>query len=372
VLAQGPDHVVPTYAVVVGPVVLVARRRPVTARVLLPSIALGRRSTRDAAIPTPRRGSSASPTRSSQSRRERQGPRRPNVDGRPPARTPRRSRAHERRRRPRLRLSARRSSRRTRPAPRSYDSALVTQATSGGVRFADVAADWLEHADGVERHPVRYTGDDDTSPASGPGRRAAIGTPRGVRDARAKRHPGERALRPAHRPGAAARPRRGTVPHPDAKTEAGVREVQLSPDLVEELVSHFDRLRRAGQPTDAERVRVPEHARRAPVAPARRPRSSARRPSCVRAARRARAAAAAATRRRTRCGGRTSRSRCWPTASTCCGSWARSGHADSKMTMDVYAQLAAARQARARDGVRPARDEAREQLYGPSAARRGG
>ena len=39
---------------------------------------------------------------------------------------------------------------------------------------------------------------------------------------------------------------------PDAKTEAGVREVQLSPDLVEELISHFDRLRRAGKRTDAE------------------------------------------------------------------------------------------------------------------------
>src|SRR3954469_7378091 len=39
---------------------------------------------------------------------------------------------------------------------------------------------------------------------------------------------------------------------PDAKTEAGVREVQMSPELVEEFVSLFDRLRRAGQPTDAE------------------------------------------------------------------------------------------------------------------------
>jgi integrase len=36
---------------------------------------------------------------------------------------------------------------------------------------------------------------------------------------------------------------------PDAKTDAGVREVQLSPDLVEELVAHVDRLRRAGLPT---------------------------------------------------------------------------------------------------------------------------
>ena len=37
---------------------------------------------------------------------------------------------------------------------------------------------------------------------------------------------------------------------PDAKTDAGVREVQLSPDLLEELVAHVDRLRRAGLPTD--------------------------------------------------------------------------------------------------------------------------
>jgi integrase len=36
---------------------------------------------------------------------------------------------------------------------------------------------------------------------------------------------------------------------PDAKTDAGVREVQLSPDLVEELVAHVDRLRRAGLST---------------------------------------------------------------------------------------------------------------------------
>jgi len=36
---------------------------------------------------------------------------------------------------------------------------------------------------------------------------------------------------------------------PDAKTEAGVREVQVSPDLVDELVTHLDNLRRAGRPT---------------------------------------------------------------------------------------------------------------------------
>jgi integrase len=36
---------------------------------------------------------------------------------------------------------------------------------------------------------------------------------------------------------------------PDSKTEAGIREVQMSPDLVEELIIHLDRLRRAGHPT---------------------------------------------------------------------------------------------------------------------------
>lgn len=39
---------------------------------------------------------------------------------------------------------------------------------------------------------------------------------------------------------------------PDAKTEAGVREVQVSPDLREQLVMHLDRLRRAGRPAGPE------------------------------------------------------------------------------------------------------------------------
>jgi hypothetical protein len=39
---------------------------------------------------------------------------------------------------------------------------------------------------------------------------------------------------------------------PDAKTEAGIREVQVSPDLLEEIVAHVDRLRRAGLPTEPE------------------------------------------------------------------------------------------------------------------------
>jgi integrase len=36
---------------------------------------------------------------------------------------------------------------------------------------------------------------------------------------------------------------------PDAKTETGIREVQISPDLVEVIIEHIDQLRRAGRPT---------------------------------------------------------------------------------------------------------------------------
>lgn len=44
---------------------------------------------------------------------------------------------------------------------------------------------------------------------------------------------------------------------PDAKTEAGIREVQVSPDLLEEIVAHIDRLRRADQPTEPEAYLFP-------------------------------------------------------------------------------------------------------------------
>jgi integrase len=39
---------------------------------------------------------------------------------------------------------------------------------------------------------------------------------------------------------------------PDAKTEAGIREVQVSPDLLEEIVAHVDALRRVGLPIDGD------------------------------------------------------------------------------------------------------------------------
>ena len=44
---------------------------------------------------------------------------------------------------------------------------------------------------------------------------------------------------------------------PDAKTEAGIREVQVSPDLVDELVAHLDHLRRAGRSTEPDAYLFP-------------------------------------------------------------------------------------------------------------------
>ncbi len=44
---------------------------------------------------------------------------------------------------------------------------------------------------------------------------------------------------------------------PDAKTESGIREVQMSPDLLEAIIEHLDRLRRIGAPTGPENYLVP-------------------------------------------------------------------------------------------------------------------
>ena len=44
---------------------------------------------------------------------------------------------------------------------------------------------------------------------------------------------------------------------PDAKTEAGVREVQMTPATVEAVIEHIDRLRRLGYPTGADAYLVP-------------------------------------------------------------------------------------------------------------------
>jgi integrase-like protein len=150
---------------------------------------------------------------------------------------------------------------------------------------------------------------------------------------------------------------------PDAKTEAGVREVQMSPELVEEFVSHFDRLRRAGRRTDPDAYAFPN--------------TRGGRIARQRVARVVGEAAARASERVSQCG-------LPPLPHTTPHTLRRTyisiallanrfdvlwvmgqvGHADSKMTLDVYAQL----QQRVKREHGRAFDtlvrQAREQLYG--------
>jgi integrase len=44
---------------------------------------------------------------------------------------------------------------------------------------------------------------------------------------------------------------------PDSKTETGIREVQMTPDLIEPVIEHLDRLRRIGAPTGPEDHLIP-------------------------------------------------------------------------------------------------------------------
>ena len=172
------------------------------------------------------------------------------------------------------------------------------------------------------------------TPATYIGRRAIVETLGAQRRAR------QRAVRHAH-------PRRSgsttaSGAHfriPDAKTEAGIREVQVSPDLVEVLVAHLDASRRAGHPTGPGRLPLPEHPRRADDPPARRrdpPRGSRRwRPS---------GSAARGLPPLPNTTPHTLRRTYISIALLANGfdvKWVMSqvGHADSKMTMDVYAQL---------------------------------
>jgi len=150
---------------------------------------------------------------------------------------------------------------------------------------------------------------------------------------------------------------------PDAKTEAGVREVQLSPELVDHLVTHLDRLRRAALPTDPDAFVFPN--------------VRGGRLSRQRVAEVVREAAARASERLVARG-------LPPLPTTTPHSLRRTyisiallatgfdvlfvmsqvGHADSKMTTDVYAQL----QNRIKREHGPAFDRlvarAREQLHG--------
>src|SRR4051794_24966671 len=154
---------------------------------------------------------------------------------------------------------------------------------------------------------------------------------------------------------------------PDAKTEAGVREVQLSPDLVEELVSHFDRLRRAGKRTDAEAYAFQN---------ARGGRLSRQRVGGIVSE------AAELASERVAARGMPPLPRTTPhtlrrtyisialLANRFDVLWVMGqvGHADSKMTLDVYAQLQ--QRVKREHGMAFDRlvDEAREQLYGADTA----
>jgi integrase len=116
---------------------------------------------------------------------------------------------------------------------------------------------------------------------------------------------------------------------PDAKTETGIREVEMSPDLADAFVTHLDRARR---------LRRPESARRSRQPPAHReghPRGGRARQPDPGAARSAAAAADhPAHTPPDICLDRTSANKFdvkWVMGQV--------GHADSKMTMDVYTHL---------------------------------
>jgi integrase len=150
---------------------------------------------------------------------------------------------------------------------------------------------------------------------------------------------------------------------PDSKTEAGVRDVELSPDLVQELVAHIDRLRRAGQQTNPESYLFP-HTRGGRI-------------SRQRVSRIVRKAAERATEQLVARGfpplpNTTPHSlrRTYVSIALLANNFdvmfvmSQVGHSDSKMTMDVYAKL----QQRARREHGEAFDglvrTARERLYG--------
>jgi integrase len=159
---------------------------------------------------------------------------------------------------------------------------------------------------------------------------------------------------------------------PDSKTEAGVREVQVSPDLAEEIVEHVDRLRRAGLPTDSDAHLFPN--------------VRGGRISRQRAAEIVREAAALASTRFADRG-------LPPLPNTTPHTLRRTdisiallansfdvlwvmrqvGHADSKMTMDVYAQLQQRVERQHGEAFDALVRRARERLYGiaPEARQRG-
>jgi integrase len=150
---------------------------------------------------------------------------------------------------------------------------------------------------------------------------------------------------------------------PDAKTETGVRVVEMSPDLAEAFVSHLDRMRRAGNPTVLDDY-VVQNLRRGRI-------------SRQRIAEIIREAATLASETRERQGlpplPRTtphSLRRTYISIALLANrfdvKWVMGqvGHADSKMTMDVYAQLQ--QRVKREHGVRfdALIREAEEQMHG--------
>jgi integrase len=125
---------------------------------------------------------------------------------------------------------------------------------------------------------------------------------------------------------------------PDSKTETGIRDVQMSPDLVEAVIDHLDRLRRSGMPTGPGDWLVPN---------TRGGRLTRQRVAAI-----VREAASLATERLAERGlpplpGITPHSlrRTYISIALVANNFdvkwvmGQVGHADSKMTMDVYAQL---------------------------------
>ncbi|MGI9097035.1 MAG: tyrosine-type recombinase/integrase [Solirubrobacteraceae bacterium] len=152
----------------------------------------------------------------------------------------------------------------------------------------------------------------------------------------------------------------------DAKTQAGIREVQVSPDLVDELVTHLDRLRRAGRPMGPEAYLFPNvHGGRMSRQRVSRIVSEASRLATERLVKRGMPPLPNTTPHSLR--------RTYVSIALLANNFdvlwvmGQVGHADSKMTTDVYAQL----QQRVRREHGKAFDllvrQARERLYGPDA-----
>ena len=158
---------------------------------------------------------------------------------------------------------------------------------------------------------------------------------------------------------------------PDSKTEAGIREVQMTPDLVEIVIEHLDRLRRLGAPTGPDAYLVPN---------LRGGRMDRQRVGQI-VADAADAASTTLTRRGLPPLPRTtphSLRRTYISIALLANNFdvkwvmGQVGHADSKMTMDVYAQLE--QRAQRSHGtsfdrlVRTAREQLHGSLLAPSEA----